>query len=376
MPSPPTNDALVTKLVQAGTTLEFLKYAQQLFEMTFVGGLLQPGGSYLDDKMSPFYIIQDTAELGSWDPVVGMVEVLQRVIQRYRYLQRPLEDQFLPDLLGYIAKWNPEQRAKLAQAIALLCAETNIQPKCLISLTKDHVVKDNVALDFITIFFRTYLTKQKIDHLAAQLRGLKKGGLNDILQVFPRNMRDQAHLTEHFKRENLTPIVDWYAKFALSEIKDETIAKVKTHIEDEDSNETIVEYLRTQQAERPVPEADLCEWIVAGWMAAFDFTARADQLDKNVVEFVKKLAPTLEPFTESAKAQIGILNFLQVFCYTETRILKAYLGLVKVLYDADCVSEEAIIYWYTKGAKPQGKGHFQKVMEPFVKFLEEESDDE
>ncbi|BEI88475.1 uncharacterized protein CcaverHIS019_0111930 [Cutaneotrichosporon cavernicola] len=373
VPNPPTNDALVTKLVQAGASLEFLKYSEQLFELLFVGGLLQPGGSYVDEKRSPFFILQDDSELGDWNPVKGIVEVLQRVIQRYRYLQKPLEETFLPDLLGYIPKWNPSQRAKLAEAVALFVADVGIQAKCLQSLAKDHVVKDGVALSFLTAFFHTYLSKQSIEHLSSNLR---KSGLRDILAVFPQQSRDRATLEAHFKKEGLTQVVDWYAKAALSGVRTNTISTITRMINDEETNEVIIEHLKTQQAENPVPEADLCEWIWLGWMGAFDWTARGDQLDTNVVQYVSRLAPSLEPFALSAKAQVNVLNTAQVYCYQETRILKAFPQLVKVLYNADCVSDQAVIYWHQKGAKPQGKQHFLKVTQALVDFLEEDSEDE
>jgi hypothetical protein len=47
-----------------------------------------------------------------------------------------------------------------------------------------------------------------------------------------------------------------------------------------------------------------------------------------------------------------------------------------VLYNTDCVSDQAIIYWATKGAKPQGKQHFLKATESLVKFLQEQDSDE
>lgn len=222
--------------MQAGTSLEFLKYSEQLFELLVVGGLLQPGGAYLDDKRSPFYILQDTEALGDWDPVKGLVEVLQRVIQRYRYLQKPLEENFLPDLLGYIPKWNPAQQAKLAEAVARFVTEIGISAKCLQSLAKDHVVKDQVGLTFLTNFFRTYLAKQSIEHLSSNLR---KSGLRDILAVFPTQIRDRAHLEAHFKKEGLPQIVDWYAKAALSEIRTETIGAVTRMINDEEANDQV-----------------------------------------------------------------------------------------------------------------------------------------
>lgn len=48
LPPSPSVDQIVAKLVLAGSTLELLKYAEQFFEIYFTGGLLQPGGSYLD----------------------------------------------------------------------------------------------------------------------------------------------------------------------------------------------------------------------------------------------------------------------------------------------------------------------------------------
>ncbi|KAL7420797.1 hypothetical protein Q5752_004750 [Cryptotrichosporon argae] len=376
--TPPTTDELVAKLVQAGATLEFLKYSEQLFELLFVGGLLQPGGSYLDDKRSPVYILQPAEDVegggaAGWDSVRGMVEVLKRVIQRYKYLQKPLEDTFLPDLLGYIAKWDPDARHRLAEALAALVHELQVAPKCLQSLTKDHVVKDGVGIAFLTSFFRAYLARVSVDHLAATFR---RSGVKDMLAIFPPAQRTRKHLEDHFKAEGLPQIAEWYGKVALNEVKEETIASVERMIADDDSNELIIEHIKTQQAEKPAPDADLVEWIWLAWMRAMDFSIRPDQLDAALVAHITRLAPTVEPFCQSAKAQVGLLNAAQVFCYADTRAMKAFPQIVKVLYNADAVSDQAIIYWHQKGAKPQGKQHFLKVTEPLVKFLEEQDSDD
>lgn len=52
-------------------------------------------------------------------------------------------------------------------------------------------------------------------------------------------IRDRAHLDAHFKKEGLPQIIDWYAKVALSEIKEETITAVSRMINDEDSNQQV-----------------------------------------------------------------------------------------------------------------------------------------
>lgn len=216
--------------------MELLKYYEQFFEILCVGGLLQPGGSYLDDKRSPVYLLQDDAE---WDAVRGIVETLKRVMQRYKYLQKPLEENFLPDLLGYLSKWDTNQREKLADATALLISDVGINARCLASLTKDHVVKDNIGLQFFTSFARTYLSKQSAEQLGSTLR---RGGLTDIALLFPVQTRDRKHLEEHFKKENLPQINEWYGKIAKAETKDDTVSSIPRMIGEEEGNEQVREY--------------------------------------------------------------------------------------------------------------------------------------
>lgn len=82
---PPGDFEVVTsKLVQAGSTLEFLKYADALFDILIVGGLLQPGGQYLDEEgpSSPFSVFQ-AKEPPELDDIRKYVEVFNKLIRRY-----------------------------------------------------------------------------------------------------------------------------------------------------------------------------------------------------------------------------------------------------------------------------------------------------
>ena len=142
----------------------------------------------------------------------------------------------MPNILGYLGKWSAEDREKLAEATALFIIELQSSPKCLASLTKEHVSKDGVALSFITSFFKAYLARQNVDHLSTTL---KRSGLRDLLLLFPIQTRDRKHLEEHFKKENLSPILDWYNKLALIEVKDETILNITRMVNDEESNEQV-----------------------------------------------------------------------------------------------------------------------------------------
>lgn len=76
-------DSFANKLIQAGSTLEFLKYADVLFEIILVGRLIQPGGNYVEDgaPVSPFTIF-NAKEPPTVEDLKKYVEVLNKLIRR------------------------------------------------------------------------------------------------------------------------------------------------------------------------------------------------------------------------------------------------------------------------------------------------------
>jgi hypothetical protein len=54
----------------------------------------------------------------------------------------------------------------------------------------------------------------------------------------------------------------------------------------------------------------------------------------------------------------------------------AFAKIIKELYAHDALSEQAILYWHSKGSKSQARQHFLKSTEPLVKFLKEQDEDE
>lgn len=75
-------DGYVAALDKAGNTLEYRKYCDQLFEILICGGLLAPGGSYLDEDapLSPFSIFG--AKSTEIKDVRPYVETIEKVIRR------------------------------------------------------------------------------------------------------------------------------------------------------------------------------------------------------------------------------------------------------------------------------------------------------
>ncbi|KZT10652.1 eukaryotic translation initiation factor 5C [Laetiporus sulphureus 93-53] len=375
--SPNDFDGFANKLVQAGSTLEYLKYADVLFELLIVGGLLQPGGSYVDDGAppSPFSIISAKEPVEVAD-VKQYVEVLNKLIRRYKYLQKPLEDTSLPTLLQYMNRWPDAQREKLAVATALLISQGLASASCLQSLTKDHLVKNDVSINFITTIFRAFLAEQSMDHLAG---ALKRGGIKDLLAFFPANKRNDKYVDEHFRKAGLAQVADWWTRRQYAALKEGIIKTIHDMLERELPHSEIVTAIKSQQEERALPDTELISCIWQGLISSVEWSARQDQNEALAVREITAFSDILEPFCESPKTEVALINTVQVYCYEDARVMKAFPQILKVLYNKDCVSDQAIIYWHQKGAKPQGKQHFLQATHALVKFLqeqEEESDEE
>ena len=75
---------------------------EQLFEILVAGGLLAPGGSYVEDgaQLSSFSIF--AASSPSIEDVRPYVDVIEKMIRRYKFLQKPLEESTLPRIVQYV----------------------------------------------------------------------------------------------------------------------------------------------------------------------------------------------------------------------------------------------------------------------------------
>ena len=43
----------------------------------------------------------------------------------------------------------------------------------------------------------------------------------------------------------------------------------------------------------------------------------------------------------------------QVYCYEDSKLLKLFASVVRVLYDYDVLGEDTIKFWYKKGSQPK-----------------------
>lgn len=111
----------------------------------------------------------------------------------------------------------------------------------------------------------------------------------------------------------------------------------------------IISAIKARQEANPIPDTELIQCIWQGLMASVDWSARPDQIEGLALREVgvssrifsliwtthplsrrQKYAPILEPFCDGPKTEVALINVVQVYCYEDTRIIKAFPQILKV----------------------------------------------
>lgn len=111
----------------------------------------------------------------------------------------------------------------------------------------------DVSVSVVTLIFRAYLIDQTMDHLSATL---KRGGVKDLLGFFPPNKRDTKSLDEHFKKEGLPQVAEWWAKKQYAVVKESIVKDLQELCEREETPDQVRLHapLVAHLAPMPVPD--------------------------------------------------------------------------------------------------------------------------
>ena len=197
----------------------------------------------------------------------------------------------------------------------------------------------------ITLIFRAYLSAQSMEHLASTL---KRGGIKDLLLFFPENKRDDKTLDEHFRKAGLPQVAEWWTKRQYASLKDGIIKQLQEMLANGDSHADIVAAIKARQEEQPLPESELVSCIWQGLISSVEWSARQDQNEALALReitvrlvflpwritdgpiLVQNFSDILEPFCNGPKTEVALINTVQVYCYEDTRIIKAFPQVLKV----------------------------------------------
>ncbi|KAJ2535445.1 hypothetical protein EV175_006912, partial [Coemansia sp. RSA 1933] len=194
----------------AGNTLDYRRYGDTFFELLVTGGLIAPGGviEYDEDHgRLPFCLF----ELASGDdPLAGAKDwtaLIHKLTRRYKYLER-IFSRTSQHVLENVHRYSEDDNRKLAVGMGVLISSGFLTMEPLRILQKEHLTKDGVALRFFTDFVRIYLKDASVDQLR---RSLAKARIDQLIDFFPPNKRDDDCLARHFEAEDMPELIELHS---------------------------------------------------------------------------------------------------------------------------------------------------------------------
>ncbi|KAF8066304.1 BZW1 [Scenedesmus sp. PABB004] len=358
--------------------LDFSRYADTLFEVLFAGGRLSTGGNLADDQKDKLATNVLAAE-PTPEALLPYIKVFQSLIRRRPFLVKGLEATLNKFILS-LEFYDEPGRKKIATTAAMVFSHKLALPENVLqTLLNDRLVAKGSVLSFTTTFFQVYLAKEPLDDLVTLLS--KGRVVNRLLEIMPPSKRSMEAFAAHFNEAGLGPLVEWNTRREI-DIKVAELQEGLSGMMAADPPHPlpdVIAYVKARKAEQSLPDADVVRVIWVCMFKSINMTGKnQSQILQAVVSKIKQYHKLLATFVTNAKLELTLLVTLQVLCYEDTRLLKLFSDIVKLLYNADLVGEDTITHWHKKGSHPKGRNVFLKDMEPFIKWLEEaeEEDDE
>lgn len=366
-------------LDSAGNKLDYRRYAEVIFDLLVAGGILAPGGSIVKDARADgqpgttdicVFSARDDAHLK------GYANLLVKLIRRYKYLERSLEESF-GKVMMFLRGFEPDQRQKLAVVTALLLTVGLIPPSVLTKLLQDHIVKDGLAFAFLIDCLKRWNEEKDAGTIWSILRRCQLE--QRLMDFMPITKRTEANLTQALQDAGLQSMVDFHRAHACQSVKREIQTIVSHMIEENMPQDKIVEEITTKSQANGLTDADVVVLLWNTLMNMKEWNKKEELAAEQSVKYLRQEAGLLHEFAGSAKAEMALLRAVQEYCYDNINFLKVFQKIVILLYKHDVLSEDTILKWHSEGHSPKGKGVFLDQMKGFVEWLkntEEESEEE
>ncbi|KAJ2659808.1 hypothetical protein IW148_004072 [Coemansia sp. RSA 1199] len=387
----PTDDSKFTSVLDtAGNTLDYRRYGDSFFELFVTGGLIAPGGIInYDEEYGKFPFSLFVLASGD-DPLAGAKRwggLIVKLTRRYKYLERVFAES-TEHILKHIHRFTEDENKMLAIGVGVLVTDAFLTLEPLKALQEDHLTKDGLALRFLTDMLRVFLMDNDINQLHKALVRAKVGRLTEF---FPPNKRDEDCFARHFEAEDMPVLIELHTATLTLARRNEFVDSISSILrdakeeeidEDEEAEQIQATNLKVAKAAKAAMRTNKWEQhdtVSLAWdgiMNAVNWSYKSEQIEAQALVQIKRHSPVLEMLTTEPKSEISLLKHVQLYAYNEPRLTKYFGRIVLELYNTDVLSDSAIIFWATKGAKPEGKSGFLKQTEALVRKLEAMEDED
>ncbi|KAJ8367665.1 hypothetical protein AAFF_G00313650 [Aldrovandia affinis] len=370
-------DAVAKFLDVTGSRLDYRRYADTLFDILIAGSMLAPGGTRIDDgdktkvtNHCVFTAPENHASLRSY------AQVFNKLIRRYKYLEKAFEDE-IKKLLLFLKAFSESERTKLAMLTGILLANGTLPSAILTSLFSDNIVKEGIAASFAVTMFKAWMAERDANAVTSSLR---KANLDKrLLELFPANRQNVEHFTKYFNEAGLRELSDFLRLQQSLGTRKELQKELQERLSQECPIQEIVVYVKEEMKRTALQEHAVIGLLWTCLMNAVEWNKKEELVTEQALKHLKHYAPLLAVFSTQGQSELVLLQKIQEFCYDNIHFMRSFCKIVVLFYKADVVSEDTILRWYKDPHAAKGKSVFLEQMKKFVEWLqnaEEESESE
>jgi len=359
--------------------VDYRKYGESLFDILIAGGILAPGGTIVESDASKLsrteLCVFSATDL---DTIRGFANVVVKLIRRYKYLEKTLDEEF-KKIFKFLKGFSPEERNKLAKFSGLLIAGGLVPPTVLASAKEDVIVKDGVAGDFLVVVLQIWLAEKDAPTVWSSM---KKAGLDQkIMDFFPTSKRNADNFNAVLNDAGLSALLDFQKAGLGDKAKKELQSHVSSMIKDEASAKEVISAVKEFVAKHNMAEHEVVVllWNTVMSGSTVEWSKKEELVADQALKHLRQWQPLFSSFTTSARSELALVVRIQDYCYENMNFLKVFQKIVVLFYKADVLSEDAILKWYKDGHSNKGKSVFLDQMKKFIEWLqnaEEESEEE
>ncbi|UPQ98768.1 W2 domain-containing protein [Chloropicon primus] len=357
--------------------LDYNRYGETFFEVVFTGWIL---GTSSNDKgrEDDGLNLNILASGGTREEIIPYVRFMQMIMRKKPFLVKGLEAT-LCKLLRQLEFFDDAGKAKLAISTALVF-NMKLGPlpeQVMQSLLDDAKVNKGTSLEFLTQFCKEFLSKDPIEELDMLFKRARLD--NKMLAFFPQQKRSIDHFNTYFTESGLVQLVELNKKRFSDANLNLLENELKTHIKEEGSVKEGLEITTTKIEELKL---DVMDVLPVMWRSIMDSVQRSNksstqqQTHQAVIKLLRTWIKLFQTHCATSRQELKLMNTIQEYCYQDTAILKLFPQIIKLFYDADVIAEDTILIWQKQGSSPKGRQVFLRDMEPFIKWLQEASEEE
>uniref|UniRef100_A0AAY4CME9 eIF5-mimic protein 1 n=1 Tax=Denticeps clupeoides TaxID=299321 RepID=A0AAY4CME9_9TELE len=361
-------EAIAKFLDVTGSRLDYRRYADTLFDILIAGSMLAPGGTRIDDgdrsKVTK-HCVFTTEETHS--AVRSYAQVFNKLIRRYKYLEKAFEDE-IKKLLLFLKAFTESEQTKLAMLTGILLATGTLPPAILTSLFSDNIVKEGISASFAVKMFKAWMAEKDASAVTSALR---KANLDKkLLELFPANKQNVEHFTKYFNEAGLKELSDFLRVQQSLGTRKELQKELQERLSQECPIREMVVYLKEEMKRNELQEAAVIGLLWTCLMNAVEWNKKEELVTEQALKHLKYYSPLLAVFSTQGQSELVLLQKVQEYCYENIHFMKAFSKIIVLFYKADVLSEEAILKWYKDTHAAKGKSVFLEQMKKFVEWLQ------